>query len=167
MNWDAIGAISESLGAAAVLLTLGYLAVQVRHARRELQHSLSQSRADTHRELAMNLSNDYRLMALYSKANAAVGTLLHPFVEDLMQRAEMTMEEVWPVYWNQVAWWQYRVQVIAYVDELPSGQRAAFEREIRVHYAMHPLFSRWYALSQPMLDPDAVRYIDNLPAQPG
>ena len=30
MNWDAVGAIGELLGALAVVLTLGYLAVQVR-----------------------------------------------------------------------------------------------------------------------------------------
>ncbi len=33
MNWEAIGAIGEILGALAVVLTLGYLAVQVRHTR--------------------------------------------------------------------------------------------------------------------------------------
>ena len=30
MNWEAIGAIGEVLGAAAVVVTLGYLAVQIR-----------------------------------------------------------------------------------------------------------------------------------------
>ena len=30
MNWDAIGAISEIVGAAAVVITLGYLAIQIR-----------------------------------------------------------------------------------------------------------------------------------------
>ena len=30
MNWDALGAIGELVGAAAVVLTLGYLAVQIR-----------------------------------------------------------------------------------------------------------------------------------------
>ena len=30
MNWDAIGAVAEILSALAVLITLGYLAVQIR-----------------------------------------------------------------------------------------------------------------------------------------
>ena len=30
MNWDAIGAIGEVVGALAVFITLGYLAVQIR-----------------------------------------------------------------------------------------------------------------------------------------
>ena len=33
MNWEAIGAIGEIVGALAVVLTLGYLANQVRHAK--------------------------------------------------------------------------------------------------------------------------------------
>ena len=32
MNWDALGAIGEIAGAAAVLVTLFYLALQVKHA---------------------------------------------------------------------------------------------------------------------------------------
>jgi hypothetical protein len=31
MNWDAVGAIAEVVGAAGVLITLVYLAVQIRH----------------------------------------------------------------------------------------------------------------------------------------
>ncbi|HEY6597929.1 MAG TPA: hypothetical protein VIZ30_01365, partial [Pseudomonadales bacterium] len=31
MNWEAIGALSEALGAAAVFVTLVYLAFQIRH----------------------------------------------------------------------------------------------------------------------------------------
>ena len=29
MNWDAIGAISDAVGAAAVIVTLAYLAIQI------------------------------------------------------------------------------------------------------------------------------------------
>ena len=37
MNWEAIGAVGEIVGALAVLVTLIYLAVQVRHTRRAQQ----------------------------------------------------------------------------------------------------------------------------------
>jgi hypothetical protein len=30
MNWDAIGAVAELLGAAGVIVSLGYLAIQIR-----------------------------------------------------------------------------------------------------------------------------------------
>ena len=35
MSWDAIGALGEVLDSIAVFVTLGYLAVQLRHARSE------------------------------------------------------------------------------------------------------------------------------------
>ena len=31
MNWEAIGAVAEIIGAAAVMISLVYLAVQIRH----------------------------------------------------------------------------------------------------------------------------------------
>lgn len=37
MNWDAIGAVAETVGSIAVLITLGYLALQIRQANRIAQ----------------------------------------------------------------------------------------------------------------------------------
>jgi hypothetical protein len=34
MNWDALGALSEMIGAAGVIITLGYLAIQVRRSNK-------------------------------------------------------------------------------------------------------------------------------------
>ncbi len=50
MNWDALGAIGELVGAAAVVLTLGYLAVQIRQSskssRQQSYNDLVTRRAD-------------------------------------------------------------------------------------------------------------------------
>jgi hypothetical protein len=43
VNWEAIGAIGEVLGAAAVVATLGYLAVQIRKKSRAVKNSAAQS----------------------------------------------------------------------------------------------------------------------------
>lgn len=51
MNWEALGAIGEILGAAAVVVTLAYLAVQMRQNTRQL-------RIESHRALY----SDYRQM---------------------------------------------------------------------------------------------------------
>ena len=55
MNWEAIGAVGEILGAIAVVLTLGYLAVQVRHAKNATadQNRLERSRGV--REMALTM----------------------------------------------------------------------------------------------------------------
>ena len=39
MNWDAIGAIGQILGSVAVLITLAYLAVQIRQTKQQMQRS--------------------------------------------------------------------------------------------------------------------------------
>ena len=37
MNWEAIGAVGEIVGAAAVVMSLAYLAIQIRHNTRQLE----------------------------------------------------------------------------------------------------------------------------------
>jgi len=45
VNWDAIGALSEFVGAAAVVATLAFLAVQIRQSRRTQQEANALARA--------------------------------------------------------------------------------------------------------------------------
>ena len=47
MNWEAVGAIGEIVGAAAVLATLYYLATQIKIQNRQLQKSNDHARAQT------------------------------------------------------------------------------------------------------------------------
>jgi len=49
MNWDAIGAAGELVGAVAVLITVIYLAIQIRHTRDALRRAVRQSRAEVSR----------------------------------------------------------------------------------------------------------------------
>jgi hypothetical protein len=62
MNWDAIGAVGEIVGAAAVVLTLGYLAIQVRFAKIATTDANRMSRGVGIREiqLAMATNDDLR-----------------------------------------------------------------------------------------------------------
>jgi hypothetical protein len=53
MDWNAIGAIGESLGAIAVFITLVYLAIQVRSTRADVQRGVMQGRLQAARELTM------------------------------------------------------------------------------------------------------------------
>ena len=74
MNWDALGAIAELLGAVAVFLTLAYLALQVRQNANALQHQnefsaaqIMQSRTDTLINVSTTmLSNEQNLAVISS-----------------------------------------------------------------------------------------------------
>ena len=45
MNWEAVGAVGEILGAAGVIATLGYLALQLRQNTRQTQASVANASA--------------------------------------------------------------------------------------------------------------------------
>jgi hypothetical protein len=47
MNWDAIGAIAETLGAVGVIASLVYLAGQIRHSREQMSQNSKQLTAST------------------------------------------------------------------------------------------------------------------------
>ena len=162
MNWDAIGAVGESLGAIAVFITLGYLALQVQFARREIARSISQSRAEALRSITLAHATDERLNRLTVRASAAVGEQPRPFVTSLMQAAGLTLEEANAVWWDQTAWWAYRVQVIPHLDELPAGERFEFEARTRANYGSPTLARFWYDSNKGTLIPESVRYIENL-----
>jgi hypothetical protein len=165
MNWEEIGAIGQVLGSIAVFITLGYLAVQVRHARKEVQRSIAQSRGEIARELILNRVNNPWLNALNVKAHRGLGEERSPFAEALMERAGLTLEEGVALNWEQQAWWLYRAQVIADVDELTPAERASFDLRMRAFHEL-PLTRLWYESSKATLNADAVRYIDKLLAQP-
>jgi hypothetical protein len=48
MNWDAIGAIAETLGAVGVIASLVYLATQIRHSRDQMSQNTRASEAGAH-----------------------------------------------------------------------------------------------------------------------
>ena len=64
MNWDAIGAIGEILGALAVVVTLGYLAVQIRQSTAVARSSTRQAIAQMSMESGSNVANDPEIAAL-------------------------------------------------------------------------------------------------------
>lgn len=101
-----------------------------------------------------------------SKADAAFGGEPQPFVAELVKRG-LTNDEALAVQNEQGAFWNYRLQVIPYVTELPHADRLAFDSAIRRAYGA-PGVGRFYyeAFAKAGSLSDATRYIDNLLAQP-
>ncbi|MGE4629445.1 MAG: hypothetical protein AAEC86_03265 [Pseudohongiellaceae bacterium] len=107
MNWEAIGAIGEIVGALAVVLTLGYLANQVRHAK--------EAAADTNR---LERSKGVRDMMLASASNSDLrenltkGLLLSDYYSEIASKLNMSSNEAasfdWAMlYWFWLHWGQY------------------------------------------------------------
>jgi hypothetical protein len=55
MNWDAIGAIAELLGAIGVIASLVYLATQIRHGQEQMDRNTRALRASTYQQFNQDL----------------------------------------------------------------------------------------------------------------
>lgn len=81
MNWEAIGAIGETVGAVAVIATLFYLAVQIRQNNRNVEENIRRLRLDAGTAAIESFSR-YRaylsqadLAAIYLKGNSDYAAL--------------------------------------------------------------------------------------------
>ena len=165
MGWEEVGAIGQMLGSVAVFITLGYLAVQTRHTRKEVQRNLGKVSTDSAQDILLLLAANPSLSAIYVKAMATLGVPPSPVIQMLMERAGLTEQEARVFSALQMAWFQHRVQVIPHIDSMIPAQRISFEKATRGYFGM-PLHRMWYEEAKATLHDHAVRYIDNLLAQP-
>ena len=68
MNWDAIGAVGEIVGALAVVVSIVYLAAQVRKQTAETQLAASRELSALYHDILGTLSEDKEFASLYLKA---------------------------------------------------------------------------------------------------
>lgn len=166
MDWQAIGAVGEVLGSVAVLVTLVYVAAQVRQARAEVGRALNLGRFDAARELAMNYANNVELAASAHQQNLALGGGAIPFVSRLTAQTVASVEEALALHWSYLAWTMFRVRVISYVDDLPDVEQADFNRVVRFEYGESAIGRLWWESQKSTLAPRVTQYIDRVLAQP-
>ena len=67
MNWDALGAIGEIVGAVAVIATLLYLAIQIREARLLTKSTSLQNAVSSFNELNVVMGSDPKTVDLITR----------------------------------------------------------------------------------------------------
>ena len=75
MNWNAIAAVAELLGAVGVILSLAYLAAQVRRSVRQAQSDAMRDLTRGVNEIALTLAADSDLSAIFAKGAAGYEAL--------------------------------------------------------------------------------------------
>ena len=105
MNWAAIGAVGEVVGAAGVILSLLYLAVQIRGEARAKRAAAVHDQSDAYRDFLQTLANNEELAAIYLRGirdfsslkdaelvrfHSALGFLFRVFDEAFFQWKEGT-----------------------------------------------------------------------------
>ena len=94
MNWDAIGAIGEVVGAVAVISTLIYLAVQIRQSNRNLAEATSASIIQSFASINSRISSDEQFAELFIRGRDDIDALnpvelerFRAFVQDILNVA--------------------------------------------------------------------------------
>ena len=65
MNWDAVGAVAELIGSIAVVITLIYLAVQLKHNSKSTRLAAAHGLASTYSATLNHISSNQELTELY------------------------------------------------------------------------------------------------------
>ena len=107
MNWEAIGAVGETLGAVLVLITLVYLANQVRYAKNAAADANRIARAKGVCDLNLAFAQNPDLHRANTKANGYQG-----WYEELASELGITVEEAQKadsisIYWIWLHWSQF------------------------------------------------------------
>lgn len=135
MNWEALGALSELLGAAAVVLTLLYLSRQIAHQNRALETTTRDSVFRQLQEYNFVVMGDDRLGGLFQRGVSEVDP--KSFSEDDRARFVHAMFGFFKIYENiyfhrlersisEEAWRQNRQILFLYAGQ--PGGRAYWER---------------------------------------
>ena len=134
MNWEAIGAVGETLGSIAVLITLIYLSNQIRHARSEFRLSVAQDRYDTYRGLTLETVHNSDLARIVNTLDEAWNPKLTNF-EALEEAANLNSVDKRRFHDYKRAWFMYRVQTIEQIEHLSADQREAFDNMTGLIYS--------------------------------
>jgi hypothetical protein len=105
MNWDAIGAIAELLGAIGVIASLIYLATQIRQSREQMRASTAQQFQSQVMATAQAGARDPELFQLLRRGSANIDQL----DEDELGRFTIYWQGILTEYDN--AYYQYRAGI--------------------------------------------------------
>lgn len=160
MNWDAIGAIGEVLGAAVVVLTLGYLAVQVRHAKTATADQSRIYRATAVRDMILETCRDETLRMLQTRSWG-----MEEYYETMAGEMGLTIEEATKLDWgNAYYYWMWWGQ---YASTTESKDNEELENIIAKMGSAPGMLAHWKKspLTRPLLDPEYVKFVDTLLAK--
>jgi hypothetical protein len=170
MDWDEVGAISQALGSIAVLVTLVYLAMQTRHANHEASRSFFEAHHVGIFQLVNSRAANERVNRLMLKARLALNAEPPVFVQRLVERAGMTMEDALIVYWDMASDWMFRLQFLESAEQMPANKRAAMEWPFIMTYKHDPVGRLWWESVKPHIslgNPSMARYVEELLARDG
>ena len=162
MEWTIqdLGALGEFVGSMAVLVTLIYLSIQVRQARREQQQAVLEARTEAIRDGYMRIATSPSLASATAKLNDAVQEP-HPFVVAVMD-VGLDRTEAMQVFARAMA--AFRLNLTQFRTIQDEYQRRANDANLRRIYGTGPgrMFWDYMRVSGRSRDPEFIDHVDNL-----
>ena len=123
-----LGALGEFIAAIAVLITLIFLTVQVRHTRQESARALMESRTRTGIDIGMGIATSEGLAAAFTRASDAVAEQPSRFMNALIERGVDRIDAL-RVERACMAWWRQHLTTFQLSDELGRKQASDIWRD--------------------------------------
>ena len=153
MNWEAVGAVGEILGATAVVATLVYLAIQVRYAKNAAADVNRLSRAVGVRETISKTVADSALADAWMRSEGSLG-----HYETLAEKMSLTVAEAYKVEQHcQVWWWLHWGQWASITTERDQDE---LKHLISEFYSVPPMSIAWTnSQNVRLLDPGFQKFV--------
>lgn len=155
------GAIGELVGALAVVVTLAYLATQIRYARMAATDASRQSRAEGVREMMITALNNRDFREAWAKADAGSDSRMAALADRLGVSTDEA-ELVWNgcCAWAYIHWAQFRSMKTA-------EDHRELENLVAGFYSIPPMGPVWEtdAMLRGLLDPGFVTWVDGVLAE--
>lgn len=148
MNWDALGAVGEIIGAVGVIVSLLYLASQVRSNSRQLRHSSAQAVLEKLNSLIGQLAFTPGAGDVWSRGLSGLEALEND--EEIVRFSSMMLQAFWA--YEEVL--HYR-QVGLIEDWAWTHSKAPVE-----HFMRTPGFQQWWRLRKDWFSRDFQAHID-------
>jgi hypothetical protein len=147
MNWEALGAIGEIVGAIAVVLTLGYLAVQIRQNTRALKLGSVQT-----------VHENYQARMRMTAENESLARIMRTGIirlNDLTKEEQTRFNAMWAI-----SVLQFRITLMLYKSGvLDRSTFAGFEADL-VSSLLSPGLREWWSIVQRRYEPELRDHIN-------
>ena len=157
MNWDAVGAIGETVGALAVVITLAYVAVQIRVSRSVAADANRLNRTNGVRDWCLAVSgNDQMLSALIK------GHRMEGYFEAFGKEFELSPEEAARLdFMHQYFFWLHYGQYASTNDEKSTDE---LRKLAKTFYNIPSIRYSWEnsPYGKTFLEPNFVTFIDEI-----
>jgi hypothetical protein len=149
MNWEALGAISELIGAVTVVVTLVYLAIQVRQHTSAIRSSSFQATTDALNHINMTIASDADLLRVISSKPDSLD--------------ELSPEDFYRYSYILLSLFRVRETAFYQQHQGTSAQQSWIREEVTLRKNLESAAAReWWKTIGYGFAPDFKQYVDNV-----